>query len=237
MQGLVDVLALIAAYVLGSIPVGLLVVRIATGKDLRQEHSGRTGGTNAGRAAGLWAGVATALLDGTKAALAVWLARAIDSGAPWLHVAAGLLAIVGHNYSIFLAERVDGKLKLRGGAGGAPAVGAGIGLWAPSALITMPMAAIVLFGIGYASVTTMSIALTCFVIFFVRALLGVGPWEYVVFGVMAEVLLVIALRENIRRLMQGNERLVGWRARRQRARAAQPDESAGPASSGRPPAG
>jgi glycerol-3-phosphate acyltransferase PlsY len=220
MQWLGDALALVVAYLLGSVPFGLLVVRVATGKDLRQEHSGRTGGTNAGRAAGIWAGVATALLDGAKAAVAVWVARAIHADASWLHVAAGLLAIVGHNYSIFLIERVDGKARLRGGAGGAPTVGAGIGLWAPSALITIPMAALILFGIGYASLTTLSLGLTCIIIFTVRAVAGASSWAYVAFGAAAEILLVIALRENIQRLIQGNERLVGWRASRQRDRAA-----------------
>ena len=217
MQLLGAVLLLIVAYLLGSIPFGLVLVRLVTGKDLRQEHSGRTGGTNAGRAAGLWAGVATAFLDGMKAAAAVWLVRAAYADAYWLHIAAGLLAIVGHNYSIFLIERVEGKPRLRGGAGGAPSVGAAIGLWAPSALITIPAAIVVLYGIGYASITTLSIGLTCVVLFAVRANLGLGPWEYAGYGIAAEILLVIALRENIRRLMLGNERLVGWRARRQRS--------------------
>jgi glycerol-3-phosphate acyltransferase PlsY len=217
MQLLVVALLLILAYVLGSIPFGLVLVHLATGKDLRQEHSGRTGGTNAGRAAGLWAGVATALLDGAKAAVAVWLMRAARPDAYWLHVAAGLLAIVGHNYSIFLIERLEGKLRLRGGAGGAPSVGAAIGLWLPSTLVTIPVAILTLYGIGYASLTTLSIGLTCVALFGVRAYLGLGPWEYAVYGIAAEILLVLALRANIRRLMQGNERLVGWRARRQRS--------------------
>jgi len=231
MQLLGNVLLLILAYLLGSIPFGLVVVRLATGKDLRQEHSGRTGGTNAGRAAGLWAGVATALLDGSKAATAVWLVRAAQPEAFWLHVAAGLLAIVGHNYSIFLIERVEGKPRLRGGAGGAPSVGAAIGLWAPSAMITIPAAVLILYGVGYASLTTLSIGLTCVALFAARAMLGIGPWEYAAYGVAAEILLVLALRSNIQRLMQGNERLVGWRARRaQRLAASSPETPASAAS-------
>jgi glycerol-3-phosphate acyltransferase PlsY len=64
----------------------------------------------------------------------------------------------------------------------------------------------------------MSIAFMAFVIFLVRAILGLGPWVYVAFGVVAEAILMWALRPNIRRLFKGEERIVGWRARRGRRR-------------------
>ena len=63
MQIVLAIVAVILAYVIGSVPVGLLIVKIATGKDIREVESGRTGGTNAMRAAGFWAGFATAMLD------------------------------------------------------------------------------------------------------------------------------------------------------------------------------
>ncbi len=206
--------AFLLAYVLGSIPVGLIIVRLKTGKDLRQEHSGRTGGTNAARAAGTWVGIATAVGDGLKAALAVWMARLLVDGSNWAPVIAGVIAILGHNYSVFLIERIEGRLHLRGGAGGAPTVGAAIGLWPPIALIILPAAAIVLFGIGYASLATLSTAATAGIVFLARALVGVGAWANVAYAVGAAVLLVVALRPNIRRLLDGTERVVGWRARR-----------------------
>ena len=67
MQIVLDVVAVLLAYVIGSVPFGLLIVKITTGKDIREVESGRTGGTNALRAAGLWAGIGTALMDGGRA--------------------------------------------------------------------------------------------------------------------------------------------------------------------------
>jgi glycerol-3-phosphate acyltransferase PlsY len=87
-----------------------------------------------------------------------------------------------------------------------------MGLWAPSLLIVLPLFLIVLLGIGYASLATMTAGLIVVVTFAVRAALGQSPWEYVVFGLVAEALLLWALRPNIRRLLHGQERLVGLRA-------------------------
>jgi glycerol-3-phosphate acyltransferase PlsY len=218
MQIMLDIGVVIAGYLLGSIPFGLLIVRLKTGGDIRKVESGRTGGTNAMRAAGLWAGIFTAVLDGLKAASVVWLARAVGHNS-WISVLAPLAAILGHNYSIFLAERdARGRLHLRGGAGGAPTVGGALGLWPFSIFIILPIGYLVFFGIGYASVTTMSMALVVTLIFAVRAWLGLSPWQYVLYGVMAEILLIWALRPNIKRLLDGTERLHGWRASRQERR-------------------
>lgn len=209
-----SVIALIAGYLLGSIPVGLLMVRLVKRRDITKWYSGRTGGTNVMRVAGFWAGAATAIADVLKAATAVWMARALTGGEPWIEAVAGALAILGHNYSIFLLQREDGKIRLRGGAGGACSFGAAVGLWAPSGLILLPIVAAIFYGIGYASVTTMSVSFLAGIIFAVRAALGLGPWAYVGYAILAEVLVIWALRPNIERLLKGDERLVGWRARK-----------------------
>lgn len=208
-------LVLVVAYLLGSIPFGYLVVKISTGQDVRKVASGRTGGTNVSRVAGRWAGIITGLLDGSKATISVWIARLLFPQYPWLHVLAPLFAIIGHNYSIFLIER-DEKIgiRFRGGAGGAPCVGGSIGLWFPSFLIIVPAAGLLLYFVGYASITTMSVAFISILVFAYRAWIGASPWIYVLYGVLAEGLLVWALRPNIKRLIGGNERLIGWRARR-----------------------
>jgi len=67
----------------------------------------------------------------------------------------------------------------------------------------------VFFTLGYASVTTMSVALFAIILFAVRAWLGLSPWTYVLYGVIAELLLIWALRPNIRKLLSGSERAVG----------------------------
>jgi len=206
---------LLFSYIMGSVPSGPLIVKLTSGRDIRKIESGRTGGTNVMRAAGFWAGLITAVLDILKSAVCVWLAQVWFSGNVWIEILAPIMAIVGHNYSIFLAERDQGgRLRLHGGAGGAPCVGGSLGLWAPSVLFIVPMAAMILFLIGYASVTTLSIAFLSVVIFAYRAWLGISPWQYAVYGIIAEAVLIWALRPNIRRLLSGNERVVGWRARK-----------------------
>ncbi len=207
LQGIV----LILSYFIGAIPFGWLVVWLITRKDVRQIASGRTGGTNAMRAAGFPAGLATAILDMLKGASTVWLARAVTNN-PWIHILAPLVTILGHNYSIFMLERDEnGRWHLRGGAGGAPCAGGAFGLWPWSLAIIIPLGIVIFFGIGYASVTTMSVALIAILIFLVRALQGLSPWQYVLYGVIAEGFLLWALRPNIKALREGRERFHGWR--------------------------
>jgi glycerol-3-phosphate acyltransferase PlsY len=78
---------------------------------------------------------------------------------------------------------------------------------------------LIVYGIGYASLATMSIPLVATLVFAYRAWIGASPWQYVVYGVLTEILLIWALRPNIRRLLNGTERLVGWRARRRKKQA------------------
>jgi glycerol-3-phosphate acyltransferase PlsY len=220
MYFLIDAGILIASYIFGSIPFGLIVVKLMIGKDVRTIASGRTGGTNVMRAAGLWAGLLTALLDILKSAAAVWLAQAITANV-WIHVAAPIAAILGHNYSIFMIEHgSDGRVHLRGGAGGAATGGGAFGLWPPAALILIPCGLLIWYGIGYASITTLSIGLMVIIIFGVRAALGLGPWEYIIYGIAAEILLIWTLRPNIQRLIEGTERRHGLPALLQQRRQA-----------------
>jgi glycerol-3-phosphate acyltransferase PlsY len=169
------------------------------------------------RAAGFWAGFATAMLDVLKGASGAWLAGWLMPTHPWTHVFAALAAILGHNYSLFLPNLDEnGKFKgFRGGAGGAPSIGGAMGLWIPSVFIVLPLGALTYFTIGIASITTMAVALFSSIVFAVRASQGLAPWAYVWYGIGAEFLLVWALRPNIKKLIEGNERIItlslhGW---------------------------
>jgi len=207
-------LSLPLAYLIGSIPSGLLVVKIATGKDVREIESGRTGGTNAMRAAGPLAGLFTALLDIFKGAGAVWVGQSLFSSPDWIVALNGLLAILGHNYSAFLIERnEDGKLHFRGGAGGATTLGVAIGLWVNSWLVILPIAGLVYLVAGYASLTTISIALSTMGIFTLKAINGVTPWVYAILGAASVGTVLVALKPNIQRLKEGTERRVNLLAR------------------------
>jgi glycerol-3-phosphate acyltransferase PlsY len=203
-------LAALFGYLVGSIPSGYVVVKLFTGKDIRRFGSGRTGGTNAGRAAGAVAFLLTGAGDVAKGAVAVW-------GSGWLatqfnldsttvaQLLAGFLAVVGHNYSVFLSWR--------GGAGTGTNVGVAAGFWFPALFILTPLIPILLVATGYASVASLIIAGLVPILFAVRALVAKAPWEYAVYGILAGTLVVWALRPNIARLKAGTERLVGPRAK------------------------
>jgi glycerol-3-phosphate acyltransferase PlsY len=221
MQFLIYTVILLAAYIFGSVPFGLIVVKLMAGKDIRTIASGRTGGTNAMRAAGPWAGFFTAILDILKAAATVWIVK-VASPNVWLHVLAPIAVILGHNYSIFLMEHdPEGRVRLRGGAGGAAAGGGAFGLWPLAAFILVPLSLLIWYGIGYASITTLCVGLITIIIFTIRAALGLGPWEYIIYGVLAEILLILALRPNIRRLRDGTERRHGLPAKLQQRKQAE----------------
>ncbi len=211
---MIALLSLPIAYLIGSIPSGWLVVKLFTGQDVRSIESGRTGGTNAMRAGGPFAGLLTALLDAAKGAAAVWVSQSLSAGIAWTTALGGVLAIIGHNYSAFLVEKDEnGKLHFRGGAGGATTLGAAIGLWLNSWMIILPFAAIFYVIVGYASLTTISIAFSAMGVFTIRAMQGMNPWAYAFFGIAALALVIYALRPNLKRLKEGSERQVKLLAR------------------------
>jgi glycerol-3-phosphate acyltransferase PlsY len=225
MQTLIGIGAVIIGYILGSIPFGLLIVKLKTGKDVRTVESGRTGGTNVVRAAGFGAGLLTAILDILKGAASVWVAQILLPQDHLIHILAPLAAILGHNYSLFLVRRDEnGKLRFHGGAGGAPALGGAMGIWLPIFPIVFALGALVWFTIGIASLTTMAIGLIVIIVFAIRAAQGSLEPVNIWYGVIAELFLIWALRPNIKKLLAGNERVVkfslnGWLRARREARA------------------
>lgn len=123
---------LIAAYLLGGVPFGYLLVRLKTGKDVRDMGSGNIGATNVLRTTGRAFGVLTLLLDIAKGWFAVWMmARFTQSDPVWM-ATASVAVVLGHAFPIFL--------KFQGGKAVASFVGAALAL-APLAL----MAVIVIF--------------------------------------------------------------------------------------------
>lgn len=206
---------LLVAYLLGSIPFGFILVKAFTGKDVRMVESGRTGGTNTMRASGFTLGFITSLLDMLKSAAAVWVARYISPDGYWLQVFAGFFAVIGHNFSIFLIKKdQQGKIKLGGGAGGTPAIGAIVGFWWPSVFILVPVGYLIVMVVGYASLATISLPLIGSLILLIRFLNTDQPWEFIFSGLLSEILIVWALLPNIKRLLNGTERLVGFRAKK-----------------------
>jgi len=204
---------IVSSYLIGAIPVGYLIVMILKGIDVRTVGSGRVGTTNTVRAAGPLAGVMTAILDGGKGILVAYIAYLILPGSIWMKVIAVILAVIGQIFSIFLIERNSlGKIRLRGGAGGATTLGGAVALWPVGLVIILPLVLLVYLGIGYASLTTISIAFFSLVIFAYNAVQGLGPWEYLVYGAASLAIVIYTLLPNLARLMNGTERTVGLRA-------------------------
>jgi glycerol-3-phosphate acyltransferase PlsY len=206
----------VLGYIMGSIPSGMIMVRLTTGRDIRRVGSGRTGGTNAMRAGGYLAGALTGILDVLKSFLAVEICRWLLPGNFWLEIFVGLAAVLGHNYSVFSIDWKEtrfGKVPVfHGGAGGAPTLGAATAFWFPSLFIILPIGLAVFILVGYASVTTLVGGLAVIIIFSIRAALGYSSKWYALFGVVTMGLLVLSLRPNIDRLLHGTERVVGLRA-------------------------
>ncbi len=212
MQILYVLAAAALGYLCGSIPFGYIYVRLFKGQDLTQIGSGRTGGTNSFRAAGLGVGVLTSFSDVLKGAAAVCLTTRLVGGAlgpdllPWAQAAAGVLAVVGHNWSVFL--------KFGGGAGTGPNVGWSAAIWPwifPIAFLVMGG---MLYFVGMASVASLSMAVVTIVIFTIRFAMGIDTTvAYLIGSVVAGLVVTWALNPNIRRVMNGTERLVGRRAK------------------------
>ena len=91
-------------YLLGAIPTGVLVCRAVRAPDARWSGSGHTGGLNVSRSAGIWAGVLTGIVDALLGLSAVAGTSAL-TGNPWAATAAGVMAVVGHNWSVFIHFR------------------------------------------------------------------------------------------------------------------------------------
>jgi glycerol-3-phosphate acyltransferase PlsY len=109
-------LVLIAAYLIGGIPFGYLLVRLKSGRDVREMGSGNIGATNVLRTTGRGLGFLTLLLDIAKGAFAVWLADRYLNGSPQAMALTALAVMAGHAFPVFL--------KFRGGKAVASFVGA-----------------------------------------------------------------------------------------------------------------
>ena len=109
------VLALAAAFALGSLPSAYIAARVLAGVDIREIGSGNPGALNAGDRLGKMVGVLVLLADAGKGVLAVALAQRLAAGDGWVYASA-FLAVAGHNFSPFL--------RFRGGKGAATALGA-----------------------------------------------------------------------------------------------------------------
>lgn len=188
--------AALGGYLIGSIPIGFLAVGVLTERDVRDEGSGRTGGTNAYRAGGFLGGFLTVVGDFLKGMCAVAFG-ALTLPTIWAPVLSGLGGVLGHNASIFLA--------FRGGAGTISNMGAVTAFWPPALLLIAPIFVLGMFVIRVASVASIILNSGVVILFVFLVLVGGYPWPLIVYAVGALLLTLYALRPNIDRLRKGTE--------------------------------
>ena len=183
---------LILSYLLGSIPNGLIFGKLIWHKDLRQFGSKNIGATNAWRVLGRQAGILIFLLDFLKGALSVKLAE-IFIGDAWAMICAGILAILGHTFSIFL--------KFHGGKGVATGLGV-IAMMMPKVTAIVFLIWLAIFVASrYVSVASIIAAASTPILAFIFD----EPTEFVLFGLAAALFIIFRHRENILRLKAGTE--------------------------------
>jgi glycerol-3-phosphate acyltransferase PlsY len=188
----------ILAYLIGSIPFALIIAR-RRGTDLRQVGSGNLGAANVMRTSGISAGVLVAALDMAKGAASVWLAARVSDGAE-LPAAAGLAAIIGHVYPIWL--------RFRGGKGVATACGV-FSVLTP--LAVPPALAIFAATVWLTQYISLGSVLASIALPPIAYALG-SPAPAVLGAAAAAIIIVVRHRSNVLRLRMGTERRVGVRA-------------------------
>ncbi|MDD5487253.1 MAG: glycerol-3-phosphate acyltransferase [Dehalococcoidales bacterium] len=196
-------------YILGSIPWGLITGWAIARVDIRLYGSGRTGGTNVLRTLGRKAFVLVALLDIGKGAASVLLAGLIlgsdvvsvgnsGLGAIFAQTLAGFAAVTGHVWPVFAG--------FRGGRGVATFFGALIAMCPPAGLFGGVLLIAIALLSGYASLGSITGIIGSYGILVPLTLICNYPLEYLFFALAGTVLIVFTHRDNIKRLIAGNER-------------------------------
>lgn len=201
LPGLVLAIAVVVAgYLIGGIPWGVIIARLSGGPDPRTLGSGRTGGANTLRAVGPRWALVSGLLDMLKGTVAVLLARVLGLG-PEVEVLAGLAAILGHSRSPYI--RLQGGRGVSAGFGGllviAPAV----------ALIILPVFVIVVLVTRYSSLASLTGSLVGCLALVALAIWQSLPPVYIVYAVAATAMIWLFHSDNIQRLLRGQERKLG----------------------------
>jgi glycerol-3-phosphate acyltransferase PlsY len=197
------VLALAAAYLIGAIPFGFLIVKWKTGADVRSSGSGNMGATNVLRTTGRAAGIATLLLDIAKGAAAVWLADKLTAGNIHWMSAAALAVMLGHAFPIFL--------KFQGGKAVASFIGAYL------YLAFLPLCAVLvvwLATVAYTRQVSMGSILAAGTFPLAVWLLMQPPFSLVAAGTISGAFIIYRHRANIARIRAGTEHVLSFSSRK-----------------------
>jgi glycerol-3-phosphate acyltransferase PlsY len=196
--------AIILSYLVGAIPVGLIVGKLFKGVDIREHGSGNIGFTNALRVLGFVPGIIVLLLDVAKGVIPVLFISRLgtiqaNALAPYMSELCGGIAIVGHIWTVFL--------KFHGGKGVSTSLGVFISVYPFAGLISLGLWLIVVAVTRYVSLGSILLCISFCVVVFVTY----GPrfWSMGIMGLVITALVIYRHRGNIQRLLTGNERKFG----------------------------
>jgi glycerol-3-phosphate acyltransferase PlsY len=192
------------AYLLGSIPFGLLIVKALGGQDIRSAGSGNIGAANVARNAGWLAGILTLLFDAGKGYLAVWIAGHYTNGSGRWMIAAAVAVVVGHIFPVWLG--------FKGGKGVATSLGAFLPISAGAVAAAGALWVLVVLFWRYSSLGSIVAATSLPALVYLFYAPRHAPPTYMLAGtVVVSLLVVVKHQGNIRRLIAGTESRLGSR--------------------------
>ncbi len=203
---------LLISYLLGALPFGLIIGKLRKGIDIRDYGSGNIGFTNVLRTVGVKEGAITLVADIGKGAVPVLLGGIIigdktaeiwglvfdDQG---MQAAAALAAVVGHNWSVYL--------KFGGGKGVDTSTGGLLAMSPVAGLITMAVGIAIMAKSRYISLGSIGGGFCSIIVLIPMVLADYAPIEYLIYAIVADILIIFRHRDNIRNLRAGTERKIG----------------------------
>jgi len=199
---MIPLLVLGAAYLIGAIPFGYLLVKMKSGEDVRSMGSGNIGATNVLRTTGRAAGIVTLLLDIGKGALAVWMAGHFTDRSPAWMSATALAVMAGHAYPVFL--------NFHGGKAVASFVGAFLYLTPLPLLATLILFVAIVAASRYISLASV-VGAACFPL--AVFLIDHPPLPVLLAATVAAVFIVVRHKANLQRIRAGNENVFSFGGR------------------------
>ena len=197
------IIVLAAAYLIGAIPFGYVLVRLTSGKDVRAMGSGNIGATNVMRTTGRALGILTLLLDIAKGAFAVWLADYLTHGSMFWMTLAALAVMAGHAFPVFL--------KFKGGKAVASFVGAFLYLTPVPLLATIVLFVLT---VGVSRYVSLGSIVAAGLFPLAVWLIEHPPYYVVLAALIAGGFIVYRHRGNIERIRAGNEHVLSFGGRR-----------------------
>lgn len=197
----------VVAYLVGAVPSGLIVGRIVAGVDVRQYGSGRSGATNVARTVGWRPAIIVLLADVLKGLLALLAGRLLVGPAsdiyPLADAIAGLAALVGHNWPVYVG--------FRGGRGVATGIGIMLAVSPVITVVGVLVAVVIVLLTDIVSLGSVAASATALVLALVAVAVGALPAGYLFLVVPGCLLIIARHSDNLARALHGQERRIGLR--------------------------